>query len=102
MDDDEFIRLIHAQVLSSMFECDFATNGEEATHKFLKALDDEQPYDLICMDIEMPVCNGHDAVSRIRAIEKERGVSKQSKIIMLSTLDDSKNVMESYLKGVTS
>lgn len=104
VDDDEFSRELHKEILSSICDCDVASNGEEAVSLFSKALTDRDPYDLILMDVSMPVCNGQDALSKIRTVEKELGIEtgKQVKIIMLSASNDPKTVMESYYKGGTS
>ncbi|KAJ5930055.1 hypothetical protein N7466_005548 [Penicillium verhagenii] len=49
--------------------------------------DEQQSYDIIFMDISMPVMNGFDAARMIRTFEKERGdESKRSKIIALTGL----------------
>lgn len=104
VDDDEFSRELHKELLSTIYDCDVASNGEEAVYLFSKALADMEPYQLILMDVTMPVCNGHDALSEIRTIEREQGVEtcKQVKIIMLSASNDPKTVMESYYKDGTS
>ncbi len=43
-------------------------------------------YDLIFMDIQMPLMNGYEATERIRAIEKNRGL-KPVPIIAFSAAD---------------
>ncbi len=61
----------------------------------------EQPYDLLCMDIMMPVMDGHEALLKIREMEKSLGIfgPEEVKVIMLSALDDAKTVMKAYYKG---
>ncbi|MAK61377.1 MAG: hypothetical protein CMK09_10390 [Ponticaulis sp.] len=53
-------------------------NGQEAVDRF-----SEDHFDVILMDIRMPVMNGHEATQMIRTIEAENGLAR-TPIIMLS------------------
>ncbi len=81
-----------------------ATNGEEAVQAFSMALDEQEPYDLLLMDIMMPVMDGHQALEKIRQIEKERNVlpGKEVKVIIVSSLDDQKNVCQAFFHGIAT
>ena len=48
----------------------------------------------------MPEVDGHEAFTRIREMEREIGIEGPSevKIIMISVLDDPKNVFRAYYK----
>jgi len=48
-----------------------ASNGLEATEKFHKAMKQGAPFNLVMMDLEMPIMEGKTASKRIRQIEKE-------------------------------
>ncbi|WP_459873953.1 PAS domain-containing hybrid sensor histidine kinase/response regulator, partial [Endothiovibrio diazotrophicus] len=69
VEDAEDNRLLIQSYLKR-FPCrlNFATNGEEAVAKF-KA----DRYDLVLMDMQMPVMDGYTATRRIRQWERERG-----------------------------
>ncbi|RDW86235.1 putative sensor histidine kinase/response regulator [Aspergillus mulundensis] len=59
-------------------------------------------FDLIFMDISMPVMNGFEATRAIRAIEKERGteVSTPATIIALTGLSSSRDESEALSSGI--
>jgi two-component system chemotaxis response regulator CheY len=101
VEDDFTSRKILQKILGPFGEVDIAVNGLEALQAFNQSLDDDNPYDLICMDIMMPEMDGQTALKKIRAIEKERGVlpAKEAKVVMTTALDDPKNVVEAYYKG---
>ena len=101
VEDDFISRKLLQTLLSPYGDCDIAVNGLEAVQAFTAALDADAPYDLICMDIMMPEMDGQEALKRIRAIEKERDIqsSDEAKVVMITALDDPKNVVEAYYKG---
>ncbi len=63
-------RLIEMYLKKTNFHLDMAENGKEAVEKF-----NRNDYDIILMDIEMPVMNGYDATREIRCLEKDRGLA---------------------------
>lgn len=100
--DDSFLtREIVKDSLSPFGDCTIAVNGEEAIQAFEKALEDNRRYDLICLDIRMPIMNGDQALVKIREIEKEAGISfaQEVKVIMTTACDDPKTVVDSYYRG---
>ncbi|HEY1257356.1 MAG TPA: response regulator, partial [Terracidiphilus sp.] len=91
-------RLILQHFLYQKGECHVAINGEEAVEAYRNSLNSGAPYELICMDIQMPGCNGVEAVKKIRAIEEADGVlsSNGVKILMTTAAEDPKDVIQSF------
>ena len=101
VDDDFTTRQLVQRLLHPYGEVDVATDGEEAVHAFINALNENAPYNLITLDILMPHSNGQQALREIREIEKERGIpsEKQVRVIMISGLDDSKELHDAFFLG---
>ncbi len=98
VEDDFTSRKVLQKYLSEYGQIDIAVNGKEAIEATSEALDDEEPYDLICMDIMMPEMDGQTALKEIRSLEESRGVisSKGAKTVMVTGLDDLKSVSAAY------
>jgi len=78
-----------------------AANGREADEAFRMAWEDNDPYDLIFMDIMMPEIDGHEALKLIRKYEDERGIfgKKRVKVVMTTAKEDSGSVLDSFREG---
>jgi len=104
VEDDFISRNVLQHILANFGLCDIAVDGEEAVEAFKIAWKESKPYDLICMDIMMPVLNGHEALIQIRAIEKRMRLdsSAQAKVVMTTALGDKRNVSDAFYKGGAS
>ena len=94
--EDDFVsRKILNKILSPLGEIDNAANGNEALTAVRMAIEANEPYDLICLDIMMPEVDGIMALKKIRQLEAQKGVNPEarSKIIMTSALSDKKYVL---------
>ena len=98
VEDDLTSRMLLLEFLRKYGKVHVAVNGEEAAEAVRISLEQDEPYDLICLDIMMPEVDGHEALKRIRGMEESRGIlsSHGSKIVMTTALGDLKNVSESY------
>ena len=97
VEDDFTSRLLLQMFLSKYGECHIAVNGAEAVEAYRLAVGRKQPYNLICMDILMPVMDGHEAATTIRIYEDVQGIpfSARVKIFMISTVDDQDSIVRS-------
>lgn len=77
------------------FNCDIASNGQEAfeMHK-------ANEYDLIFMDLQMPVLDGFEATRLIRTHEKSNGSEETAFIVALTGNDYSENKVLSSESGM--
>ena len=102
-EDDFVTRKFMMSFLSKYGDCDVTVDGMEAVDACLLAQEEGEPYDLVCLDIMMPVMDGYQALIGIRNIEKERGIEpdKAVKIIMATALNEEKNVKMAFDLGCT-
>ena len=102
-EDDFVTRKFMANFLSKYGDCDVTVDGMEAVDAFMLAMEEGEPYDLVCLDIMMPVMDGYQALMGIRNLEKERGIQEDegAKIIMTTALNDEKNVKMAFEYGCT-
>ena len=102
-EDDFASRKAILKFLSAYGECDVTVDGMEAIDAFMMALEEEDPYDLICLDVMMPVMDGYQALKNIRDIEREHNVdpADQAKVIMTTAIKEEKNVKKAFELGCT-
>jgi len=101
VEDVYLIRNMLQHILISYGKFDFAEDGLEALDKFTYQLDNDDPYNLICLDILMPHIDGLGVLKKIRSIEEERNLdsTKKAKIVMVSALADQGMVMRCLKAG---
>jgi len=101
IDDQPVIRK-HIEILLQDFcDCTFANDGSKGCQLFEQALDDGNPFELITLDIEMPVMNGHEMLANIRAIEEKKGIMGLDgvKVVMSTSLDDPEHIFSAFREG---
>ncbi|MCM1104993.1 MAG: response regulator [bacterium] len=100
-EDDFASRKFMDKYLSQFGECDVTVDGEEAVDAFMMALEDGDPYDLVCLDVMMPVLDGYQVLKAIRDIETGNKTPKEKrvKIIMTTALNEERNVKMAFELG---
>lgn len=73
MDDEEMVRLVSRTMLKRIgYEVEFANDGSEAVELYKKAMELNQPFDAIIMDLTIPGgMGGKEAVKRLLEIDPE-------------------------------
>ena len=99
VEDVELNREIAQTILEEYgFRVDCAENGAQAVEKVRDS--GEAPYDLVLMDIQMPVMDGYEATRRIRELEDS---SLADTVILAVTAnafeEDRKRAMEAGMNG---
>lgn len=101
VEDDFVSRMVLQKMLAHFGNCDIAVNGKEAIQAFSLSLAEDDPYDLICLDVMMPEMDGKEALKLIRQKEKELNTSPKNevKVVMTTAIDSAKEVIDAYYKG---
>ncbi|MGM0611030.1 MAG: response regulator [Thermodesulfobacteriota bacterium] len=101
VEDDFVSRKVLQKAMSPYAECHVAVDGQEAIDACELAWQENDPYQLILLDIMMPNVDGQEALKQIRALEKKQGIKEKdgAKIVMTTALDDPKNVVTAYYDG---
>ncbi len=97
--EDDFVsRTVIHEILMPFGTCDLAADGREALLAFEESLKEGVRYDVICLDIMMPVMDGTQALERIREIEVKHGIigSERAKIVMTTALDSMDQVFKAF------
>lgn len=100
-EDDMVSRKFLSKFLSKYGECDVVVDGMEALDAYLISVKENNPYDVICLDIMMPKVDGVKVLKAIRDFEKQRGIAtdRKVKIIMITALDDTEYVHKAFELG---
>jgi len=98
VEDDFTSRLLLQELLRNFGLAHIAVNGREAVEAVRIALEAGQPYNLICLDIMMPIMDGQQALKEIRKLEEARNIysTDGAKILMTTALDDIQNKITAF------
>ena len=100
-EDDLASRKFMQQMLKSYGECDVVVDGIEAVEAYLLAWEENEPYDLLFLDIMMPKLDGLKALKVIRDLEKDKKIKSEDriKIIMTTALNEQETVYSAFDLG---
>ena len=101
VEDDPSCQALLEKALKRFGKCHLSNDGLEGLASYFNATENKEPFDLICLDIMMPGCDGRRVLTRIRECEEQRNLSLQesTKIIMTTALNDPPNIFGSFRGG---
>ena len=101
VEDDLKSRHILKELLSSFGDCDIAVNGQEAIDSFRLAHEAKRPYNVIFMNVTMPVIDGLTALRAIRSLEESMNMPPglRVKAIMMTASGDPRTVIKAFKEG---
>lgn len=97
VDDDAMGRMLLEVFLEEFGSCDQAENGQQALEMIDAAISGGNPYNLICLDIVMPVMDGTTTLHGIRERDKEQG--KRTKVFMISACSAPQDIENAFFDG---
>ena len=98
VDDDAITRIVLEEILSVYAEVHSCVDGREAVLAYRGALERGEPYDLVCMDLLMPVMGGIEALKHIRSDEElycPLG-PRDTKVIITTASDDADTISQAF------
>ena len=101
VDDDRINRKFLNAMLTGIGEIEMAANGQEAIDNVTDGINQENPFDVIFLDIMMPDMDGIETLQAIRSVEKEHDIqlNQGAKVVMVTALADKQNVLSAFTKG---
>ena len=101
VDDDLINQKLLSAVLADYGDIDVAENGKVAVDMVKSNFVNDVYYDIVFLDIMMPVMNGHEALKAMRKLEEQEGIQLGDgmKIVMVSALSDKKDVLAAFSSG---
>jgi len=95
VDDQADIRTLMQGLLCQYGNCDLAPSGEAALELFQAALEAKAPYDVVFLDIVMPILDGHETLKAMRILDKQfsGAPGNATRYVILSLLSDEYNIL---------
>ncbi|MCF7810317.1 response regulator [bacterium] len=101
VEDDVTSRKLMGSFISKFGDCDSVEDGIEAIVSYRMAICQNKPYDIICLDLNLPDVDGMTVLKKIRWYEKNNDVneSERTKIIVTTSTSEIEIVKKAAVLG---
>jgi CheY-like chemotaxis protein len=93
-DEQALSRVLSLKLINSGFLCDIASDGKDALAKV-----ESTKYDLILLDLVMPIMDGFNFLKGLDFLEKRKVISKKPLVIVLSNLSQKSDMDQAKALG---
>lgn len=97
VDDDMLEREMLFSIFSEFGQVDQAADGQAAVNMFQDAVSGNESYDLVCLDIIMPLVDGRKVLSKIREADAVRGL--RTKVFVISACSATADIEDAFFDG---
>ncbi|MBU2549142.1 MAG: response regulator [Proteobacteria bacterium] len=95
VDDDLVSRSKLEAILEDLGHCDLEPSGDKGLAAALEAAASGRPYDLVCLDVEMPNMNGYEVCRRLKADPETRTIP----VVFITSQKDETNEAAGFELG---
>lgn len=98
--EDNFVnRSLLSEIFKGKAHCVIAVNGMEAFAAYTQAMEKKEPFDLVLLDVEMPVMGGLETLTHMREYEKLSGVPDGQRVPVIVITAHSEEFGASFTSG---
>lgn len=104
VEDNKSSSEILKKLLAPFGAVSIATNGEEAFDLYCNARSEGAPFELMLLDILMPLVDGHTCLAAIREYEEHLGIvgSDAIPVIVISSINESGDLYQATAQGCSA
>lgn len=92
IDDEPTARLQLRFLLESRGPVDEAPDAIAGLQRIRDAVADNDPYDLVCIDLSMPGPSGIDAIKMVQEVDTKLRHGKHTNVVVVTASDDQKDI----------
>jgi two-component system chemotaxis response regulator CheY len=104
VEDEPVSRMVMEEELSRYGRCHAVGNGAAALRAYVDALLGRRPFDVVFMDLMMPVMDGASAIERIRDYEARhpQHVSRPVPVVVVTSMEEVPDLFQNLPGGGVS